>query len=171
MRPDGDANPQDRLIRLGVDADRAAVALLDDATCDVEAKTGALAWVLGRVERLERPCRHRRRHPGTGIADLDDHDIPVSPRRYPQCSRPAHRVDGVVDELGPYLVEFAGVGLDPGDVGAVVAHDPDTVAEFVPEHDQGALKTVRDVDVLYRRTVHLGVGLEDGNEGGDTLGR
>ena len=23
-----------------------------------------------------RACRHRRRHTGTGIADLDDHDIP-----------------------------------------------------------------------------------------------
>lgn len=58
MRSYGEADPQDRLTRSGVDADRATVAIHDDAPSDVEAKAGALAHVLCRVERLERTSSH-----------------------------------------------------------------------------------------------------------------
>ena len=131
------------------------MALHDDALCDIEAEAGALARLLGRVEGLERAGRHLRWHAGAGVADLDDDVALIGPRRHPERSRAVHRVDGVVDEDGPYLIELARVGVDPGDVGSVVANDGDAVAELVPEHDQGALEAVRDVDVLYRRAIHL----------------
>jgi len=131
------------------------VALHHDALCDIEAEAGALSHLLGRVEGLERAGRHLRRHARAGVADLDDDVALIGTRRHPERAGAVHRVDGVVDEDGPYLIELARVGVDPGDVGSVVANDGDVVAELVPEHDQGALEAVRDVDVLYRRAIHL----------------
>jgi hypothetical protein len=84
-----DADAQDRLAWSGVDGDRATVALHNDALGDVEAETGALAYVLRRVERLERTGRHLRRHTRTGVADLDDDVISVSPRRYLERAAPS----------------------------------------------------------------------------------
>src|SRR5208337_4522002 len=165
-RPDGDADSQYRFSWPGVDGDRAAVALHDDAPCDVEAQAGAFADVLGRVKGLEGAGRHLRRHARAGVADLDDDVVAFGPGRQPERARAGHGVDGVVDEVGPYLVQLAGVCLDPRDVCAVVTHDRDTVAELVPEHQQGALNAVGHVNVLHRRAVHLRVGLD----GGDQLG-
>jgi hypothetical protein len=34
----------------------------------------------------------------------------LGPGRQPQCPRAIHRVERVVDEVGPHLVELAGVG-------------------------------------------------------------
>src|SRR5829696_8938815 len=152
-RLNGDADLQDGCARLGVDADRATVALLDDASCDVKTKTRALAHVLCGVERLECAGRYVPWHAGAGVADFNDDVSPVSPGRYSQSAGAVHRVDGVIDEVGPHLVEFAGVGLDPGD-DAVVTYDVDVV-ELVAEHHQGAFQAVADVDALDRSSVHL----------------
>ncbi|HYY79828.1 MAG TPA: hypothetical protein VFD04_11695, partial [Actinomycetes bacterium] len=72
----------------------------------------------------------------------------VHARRHPQRARACHRVERVVHQVGPHLVELAGVRLDPGDVGAVLAHDRDTVAQLVPQHRQRAVEAVRHVDPL-----------------------
>ena len=82
-----------------------------------------------------------------------------------------HRVDGVVDQVGPHLVELAGVRRDRRHGVVVVAHDGDAVAQLVAEHDQGALEPVGDVDVLDGGAVELGVGLHGRDELGDPAGR
>src|SRR6516164_3362512 len=133
-RPSWDADAQHRFAWLGVDRDRAAVALYDDALCDVETKTGAFAHVLGCVEGLERAGRHLRWHAWAGITDLDEDIVSLGPSRQAKRACPVHRVDGVVNEVGPHLVKLTGVRLYLGDAGAVVAHDRDTVGELVPEH-------------------------------------
>src|SRR5215203_3208669 len=109
--------------------------------------------VLCGVERLECAGRDVRWHAGAGVADFNDDVFPVSPGRYSQSAGAVHRVDGVIDEIGPHLVEFAGVGVDPGD-DAVVTYDVDVV-ELVAEHHQGAFEAVADVDALDRSSVHL----------------
>ena len=68
------------------------------------------------------------------------------------------------------LVEFACVGLDPGDVGAVLADDRDAITELVSKHDQRALEAVRQVDLLHRRAVQLRVGPDGGDKLGDAPG-
>src|SRR5207237_6430372 len=86
-RPDGDADPQHRLAGVGIDGDRATVALYDDALCDVEAETGAFAHVLGGVKGLECAGRHLRRHAWAGVADLDDDGVVLGPCRQPERAR------------------------------------------------------------------------------------
>ena len=84
---DGKADPQHRFAGAGVDADRAAVPLDDDAPGDVQPEAGALADVLGREEGLERTGRHLRRHPPAGVGDLDDDEAFLGPGRQPQRAR------------------------------------------------------------------------------------
>ena len=55
-----------------------------------------------------------------------------SRRVRPEGARAIHRVDGVVDEVGPDLVELALVGLDERNVGAPVAHHDDATAQLGP---------------------------------------
>src|SRR5699024_907354 len=133
--------------RLGVDADLAAVAIHHDAPGDVEPETGALADILRRVARLERARRHRRRHACAGVADLDAAVARVSPGHDLERADAFHRVDRVVDQVGPHLVELTGVRLDPGDLAAVLALDLDAVAELVAQHHQRALQAVGHIDL------------------------
>ena len=59
---------------IGVECDLAAVAFDDDAPGDVEPEPRALADVLRREERLERPLLHVGGHAVTAVDDVD-HDV------------------------------------------------------------------------------------------------
>jgi hypothetical protein len=147
------------------------VALDDDAPRDVKAKPGALADVLGGVERLERPGQYLGGHPGAGVGDLDD-DVP-GVRSGRDAERPAgvHGVDGVVDDVRPHLVEVGWVRLDTRHAGAVSADDGHAVSQLLPQHHQGAVDALGDVDELQRGPVELRVGLHGRDEPRNPLGR
>ena len=117
------------------------------------------------VERLGGTCR-----------------LPVSPTstttcfavgagRHPQRAVAGHRVDGVVDQVRPDLVELAGDRLDARHVGAVVAHHRHAVADPVRQHHERALQPLGDVGELHRGPVELGVGLHRRHQLGDATGR
>ena len=73
-------------------------------------------------------------------------------------------------QVGPHLVELAGVGLDARQVGVVLADDLDPLLRLVVEHHQRALEPLDDVDRLEGRAVHLGVGPHRVDELGDPAG-
>ena len=75
----------------------------------------------------------------------------------------AHCVEGVLDQFGPDLIEFAAVGADVGNVRVVVAHDADVIQARV-EHRQGGVERLGEVDLLDRRLIHVGVVLDGGDE-------
>ena len=88
------------------------VLLVDDPPRQIEADAGALAERLGGEERLEDALDDIRRDAG-----------PSSPMMILMASSPtamvrmvsvplaAHRLDGIVDDVGPHLVEIAWVAL------------------------------------------------------------
>src|SRR5215467_8166626 len=92
----------------------------------------------------------------------------VGPRAEAERALPTHRLDGIVDEVGPYLVELARVSVDGGHVSAVAAHNGDPIAKLVAEHHKGALQTFGDVDVLHGRAIHLRIGLDGADERRDS---
>ena len=81
-----------------------------------------------------------------------------------------HGVDGVVDQVGPDLVELAGVGGQLGQRPVVVAHHLDARRQLVLQHGQGGLEPVVDVELLERAAVHLAVLLGRADEGRDPPG-
>ena len=76
-----------------------------------------------------------------------------------QRAATVHRVDGVVDEVRPHLVQLGAVGLDRwqvvGDLGVHL-----DVAETVTQDDERLLQTDANVDPPDRRLVEVGVALD-----------
>src|SRR5690606_1291508 len=89
-----------------LDAEAAAVTLGNDLLGDVQPETGALTYPLGGEERLEQVGPLTSGDAGSVVADLHG-DLPVvGVGAERQHAAAAHRVDGVVDEVGPDLAEF-----------------------------------------------------------------
>jgi hypothetical protein len=82
----------------------------------------------------------------------------------------AHGVDGVVDQVGPDLVELAGEGEDVRQRAVVVAHHLDAVVQLVAEHGERGVEAVVHVEGLQRGPVHLRVLLGRGQQVGDAGG-
>ena len=89
-----------------------------------------------------RACTSER-HARPGIADLDHEHVGFGSGRDAQGPGALHGVDRVVDQVRPDLVELARDRLDAGQVGFVVAHHDDVVAQLVREHDQTCCRCPR----------------------------
>ena len=71
--------------------------------------------------------------------------------------RSAHRVQRVVDQVAPHLVEFGGVGVDSRQGRIEVPDYRDSIADLAAEDKQGAVDKLVKVNVLQRRQVQLRV--------------
>ena len=98
-----------------------------------------------------------RRHTGPGVTNLDDHRVVDEASDHAEDAMSVHRVEGVVDEVGPNLVQLSGIRIDVRDVVGKVAYDRDAWTESVPEHRERALQTVPQIDALQRGAVHVRV--------------
>ena len=95
---------------LGVEGQRAVVAVDDDAPRGVEPEAGALADVLGGEERVEDALADRRRGmPGPSSAMSIARAVAVAPRGDRDRPGLAERVDRVVEQVRPHLVELGAV--------------------------------------------------------------
>jgi hypothetical protein len=116
------------------------VALHHDPPADVQPQAGALADRLGGVEGLQDVGGGGLGDAGAVVADLDQHPVAVAGGAHGQLAAAVHAVHGVggvVDQVGPDLVELAGVGGQPGQGPVVVAHHLDARLQLVLEHGQG----------------------------------
>src|SRR5271154_492007 len=88
--------------RFGFNLDVAAV-LFHDALHGVEAESGAFSHSLGGEEWLENVREHVRRNSGTVVGDFDHHGIVLAVDPQPEFAFAMHRVNGVVNDVGPDL--------------------------------------------------------------------
>src|SRR5215216_3488621 len=153
--------------RLRLDPDVAAVAGHDDAAGDVQPEPGSLAHALGREERLPDPRLEGWRDARPVVGDLDAGPIALARRPNPEGAPAAHSVDGVVDQVGPDLVQLTPMGADLRQATVVLAVDRDGVLELVAEDRDGVLEAIVQVDLLLGSPIHEGVLLHRPNELGD----
>src|SRR5208283_6212426 len=99
-----------RISGLGTNLNVAAV-LFHDALHRVEAESRPLTYALGREKRLKNVRQDLRRNSGAVVADFHDHAIVLTIGAHAQLAFSSHRVDGIVDQVGPNLVEFAAEGM------------------------------------------------------------
>jgi hypothetical protein len=95
--------------------------LADDAHGVVETEAEALARGLGGEEGLEDAVLQLGRDAGAGVPDFDQQHIGFESTGEFEFAIVSKGVERVFNEGGPYLVEFAAVGADAGQVGFVVA--------------------------------------------------
>src|SRR6266487_3719323 len=138
-----------------------------------EAEAGAFADGLGGVAGLEDVGADGVGDTWSGVADLDQSAVAVAAGPDRQGAVAVHGVDGVVDQVGPDLIQLARVGEQLWQRAVVVAYHLDACAEFelVREHRQGCVEPVMDIDLLQRRPVHLGVLFGFADKPGDAPSR
>src|SRR5215208_6829064 len=139
----------------------------DDAPYDIQPEPGPGPDILCRVERLEDVDLRLARYPTTVVDDLDHHTraFHVSPDR--DASASVHRVNGVVDQVGPYLVQLAAVPRYPGQVFLVLPQQRD-VLQPRAEDGEGVLQAGDHIDLSYNRPVHVSVLFHRPDQLGDT---
>ena len=80
--------------------------LSDDRSHSVESKTRSFPNALRREEGIEDVGLYLRRNSRTVIADFN-HDIVIFTEDVePEFSLTVHRFDGVLDKIGPDLIQF-----------------------------------------------------------------
>src|SRR5579863_6398699 len=85
--------------------------LLHDSLDGIESESGPFPYALGGEERLENVRLDLGRNSGAGVGNLH-HDARVFAKRTDaQFAFSIHRVDRVVHEVGPNLVQFAAKGV------------------------------------------------------------
>ena len=144
----------------------------DDALGGVEAEAEAAADGFGGEEGLEDTGLEGGVDAGTVVPDFDVGHVSGAVRREAQdagSGDEGHGVEGVLDQCGPDLGELAAVGADGREFGVEVALDGDVV-EARAEHGESGFERLGDVDVLDGGLIHVGVGLDGGDEVEDADG-
>src|SRR5215211_2639648 len=161
----GQGQPDDEagVAGLRFDGQVAAVPPDHDPVGDVQAEPGALADRLGGEERFEDALAQLFGDARAGVANLEPHPVAVHGGAYGERAVTVHGLDGVVDQIGPYLVQLAGVDGDLRQRRIEVLDDLDAF-ELAGQHHQGALEPEVDVDAFVRRTVHVRVLLGRGQQ-------
>ena len=130
-----------------------AAVLLDDAMHDAEAEAGANAYGLRGVEGVEDQRLALEWNPGAVVADADAEVCSVfavrerflGPRANADATALWNGVDGVVEEVGPDLIEAGAVGVEEGKVRGEIFFEGDFFfAEFVAEDDERGIDAVVD---------------------------
>ncbi len=86
--------------------------LHNEVAADIQSQSRAFSGGLGGEEGIEDLRLVLLRDAGTVVLDLDDDPRAVSMRSQYQRALTVHGVDGVVDDVRPYLVQLARVRLN-----------------------------------------------------------
>src|SRR5208282_2577414 len=165
----GDANLKASVAGDGGDTNLATDAF-DDPADDIETKTGAFANTLGGEKRIEDAGDLFGRNPRAVIGNFHEDEIIFASGANGELAAAFHGVGGVVDEIGPDLIEFAAAGHDFGKIGSVVADDRDAAFELVIHDRKGGFEAALDVHFLHGALIHVGIFLDGFNEVGDACG-
>src|SRR5215470_379611 len=101
----------------GLDADLAA-HILDDAVHDIESEAGAFADFLGSEKRFKNTGLDIRGNSRAVVGDFDEDKVVLVRGTDGQVAVAVHGVGGVVDQVGPDLIEFVAAGHDFGKIGS-----------------------------------------------------
>src|SRR5271165_4957747 len=119
--------------RAGFEANAPAVPL-DSAKHHVETKAASITDLFGRKERFEHPVLDRCRNAGAVVHDLDQGHIEFPLRADGECSDAIHCLEGVLDEFGPNLIQFAAIGRDSRKASVVLAYYSYALAQLMSQH-------------------------------------
>src|ERR1700693_4621340 len=131
-----------------------------DALHRVEAKPGSLPDSLGGEEWFEYVGLNFRGNSWTVVADLDHNTIVLAKGSHAQLAFTPHGVNGVIDDGGPHLIEFAAERIHEARSFLIIPLHSLAAFEFVIQDGQRRLEGFYDIDVLDGRLIHEGVFLD-----------
>src|SRR5215203_1394821 len=107
---------EDGTARRGVDRERPIVSVDDDAARGRQPEPGALADVLRRVEGVEDPLALPGRDARAVVGDLHERVVAVARGAHGDPPVLPERVDRIVNQVGPHLVELGSPYGQPPEV-------------------------------------------------------
>ena len=117
------------------DANLAAM-FLNDVVCDVQAQAGADAGRFRRKERVENARLNFRWNARTIVRDFDDDAFFILTKCFDfDFARAVHRVNRVVENVRPDLVQFTAVRFDARQIARVLARNRNALLKFTPQND------------------------------------
>ena len=110
--------------------------------------------------------------PGSIINDLDQNSVGLNAGSDAEQFRLVrweafHRIERIVDEIGPNLVQRAAIGADARQVLSKLTRYLNAMLELVLEHAQRHVDTLFDIDFGDGALVHVGIGLNGLHEIGN----
>src|SRR5664280_1730651 len=141
-----------------------------DSQRRIQPQTGPFPYSLGSEERFEDARLNVRRDPRPRISNLDHGTVSFQKGFDSQFTLPVHGIDGVVDDVGPYLVELAAIGVNQQRCGMVIALDGYGFFQLVGHDGQSILQAFGQVDVLHQCLVHVRVLFNSADQVGDLGG-
>src|SRR5579862_8015592 len=142
--------------------------LLDDSLNRIETEARPFSDTLRREEGLKDMWLDLRRDSRAIVRDLYDNAVIFAIGANPQFPLPIHRVDCIVDQIRPDLIQFAAKGIHQQGHRLIVAVDSNSALEFVIEDGKSIFKRLDDVHVLDWRLIHKRVFLNRLHEIGNT---
>src|SRR5579871_180174 len=108
-----------RLARFRFNANLSAM-FPDNTNNGIETESGAFTYGFGRKKRFKNPLLNLCWNPRTGVFDVYSRPQAVPSRGYPQAPAVLHRVGGIVDEVGPDLIQLAAERTDFGQRAVII---------------------------------------------------
>ena len=133
---------------------------LHDALNCVQTQARSLPYSLGRKEWLKDVRLNLGRNPWAVIADLNHNATVVAIGSHSKLAFSLHRVDGIINEVGPDLIELAAERIHQKRNTLVVALYSDSALELVVQDSERGFQAFHDIDILHRRLVHVGIFLD-----------
>src|ERR1700735_3946046 len=126
----------------------------------IETDSRSFTDILRGKERFKEMRLHRVRNTRTVVDNFNENEIKLPRSANHQLTLTAHGIDGVVDEVGPNLIQLAPTSKYARQ--SCVVFTLHFHAAFQPEfqHRQGTVDAPMNVDFLFGRLVHVGVFLD-----------
>src|SRR6202789_1330372 len=137
-----------------------SAVLLNNALDRVEAQARAFPNSFGREKRFEDVGLYLFRNSWTVVANLDYYATVIAIGSDAKFALAVHRVNRVIDNVGPDLVEFASKRIYEEGNALVVTLHHDSLFQLVVQDRKRGLQALYHVYVLDRRLVHVGVFLD-----------
>ncbi len=134
----------------------------NDTLNDIESQSGSFANRLGGEERIEYAVFDVRGNSCSVINKLDENSVRLNASSDVEQFRLArwkvfHRMDRIVDEIGPNLVQCAAIRSDAWQVLSKLTRYLNAMLELVLKHAQRHIDTLFDIHFGDWALVHIGV--------------
>jgi hypothetical protein len=154
---------------LGLELDFTAVSVGHYAIADNQSKASAWPNRFCRKERLKQVGLNVNGNAGTVVHEFNGQLIALAVSSNTDLAGAVDGINRVVNEIGPYLVEFTGVSHDARN-GAIKRPVERRVFQFMTRHQQRALDAFVNINLLHWRLAHVGIRLHGFNQFGDSSG-
>src|SRR5829696_6535966 len=141
----------------GGDLDLAPVLVDDYVVGDMHTQASAVAGGFGGKEGFEDALLYLRGHPRSVVDDFDRDDVVRGVGTQDEFSLALY---GVVDDVGPHLIEFGSVGLYAWHIVGIISRDDEIRGDLGTQEHQGILQVFDHIDFLDRRLVQIRIRLD-----------